>query len=188
MINRDKEKQASRLADEQALASGEKTRQQLREENHIFAGRKFIIQFNKEPIMSNKSFLLKIVVGDWSHDGHGRTESILIKSNRSYAQLDAAYLKGSSIVGFNIVKFVGSEWDSCCISKEEFLKLRELGLPKSCLEVEPYLDHDYKEVRVCTDDYMRLYLFIVKLGDPEFRYKIVKVVDVNINGYCLLGN
>jgi len=48
LINRAKEKQLSREADLDALASGEKTKQQLREENHIFAGRKFIINFSNE--------------------------------------------------------------------------------------------------------------------------------------------
>ncbi len=38
---RAREKQLSREADEQALASGEKTREQLRRENHLFAGQKF---------------------------------------------------------------------------------------------------------------------------------------------------
>ena len=45
IINRRREKQESRESDTQALVSGEKTREQLRLENHVFAGRKLHIIF-----------------------------------------------------------------------------------------------------------------------------------------------
>lgn len=119
-----------------------------------------------------------IVVGDWSGDGHEKTESFIIESNLSLDEIRAAYAKGSEILGVDIVKNVCAEYEDNLIpfaiaQKLNFHLKTEFTYDKGSREITPL-------------QWSNLFLGIVKLGSPEFTYEYVVSDNIlNIGGYGL---
>ena len=132
---------------------------------------------------------VEIVVGDWSGDGHGKTDTTMIKSSLSGTGIWKAYKKGIEIVGFDLTEF-GSDYEDGYLPTEHYEKLLELGCT---IEVDDYdpkdADEDKPEkVPLYSESYVDLFLFIVGLGDPEFRYKEADTSDsIHIGGYGLFN-
>lgn len=141
--------------------------------------------------------LVQVVVGDWSNDGHGRTETFFIRSSLNGYELDAAHRAGSSIVGFSLKDDICSGYDNCLITRTQLLKLQELGMT---YETENRTDNeddvvmtDYRDREIepsfyiGREDYFNFYLFIATLGNPEFKFELIKPGKVNIGGYGLFS-
>ena len=61
--------------------------------------------------------LTRIVIGDWSNnDGHGVTNSTLIRSNKNGIEIREAYRKGTKMVGFDLTKNVCHDYKDSNIS------------------------------------------------------------------------
>lgn len=62
-------------------------------------------------------YTIELKLGDWSHDGHGITESIYISSNISTLKLKKAYKLGAKILGFDFSEIVARNYEDSKIKK-----------------------------------------------------------------------
>lgn len=130
-----------------------------------------------------KKHNITIVVGDWSRDGHGMTETFSISSSLDRMKISEAYKKGVTKLGFSI--------SECCQNYEDpylddtNVKLLEAaGFDLTSLDA---FDPESEETlfSLLPDDFNNIYLFTVKLGDPSFEWEIIDSNRINIGGYGL---
>lgn len=130
-------------------------------------------------------YTTKLVMGDWSDDGHGKTEDIVIKSNLTSKQLEAAYKKGVKKLGFDFSEVCCADYEDSEVPEEYQEKLLKAGLadylPEDQLEGDGNWFDDFY-----TDHYMWVWMFIAHLGDPSLVWENAKEVNsINIGGYGL---
>lgn len=150
--------------------------------------------------MNNFPHSTTLVLGDWSDDGHGKTEIIIIHSNLDSEEITIAYNKASKKLGFKFMDDVCADYEDSGIPQEYLNTLIKNGLK---LEAIFDTDYDLKEARevlegddpdetvgLWTHSYTQIFLFIVKMGNPEFEYKIVEDDSnrIDIGGYGLFGS
>lgn len=138
--------------------------------------------------------IIRLIVGDWSDDGHGKTDVIRIKSNLSQKKLAKAYDKGTKKVGYNFMNEVAAEYEDGTISHNQYTRLKELGFDKYEIETSFWYDKkdktplDKRTYSISPSEYADLLLFICKLGDKSFEYEEVEDDSDSwtIGGYGLL--
>lgn len=139
-----------------------------------------------------------LVLGDWSDDGHGKTDIVIINSNLDAKELMTAYKKASKKLKFNFINDVATEYEDSLLPREGLQTLIDNGLD---LKTVFDTDYDLKEaqkvlegkeseedgVSLWTDSYTAIFLFIVKLGNPEFEFRFTDSEEsqINIGGYGL---
>jgi hypothetical protein len=144
--------------------------------------------------MSDLTFKVTLVVGDWSGDGHGQTDTIIIESNLDAKKIMSAYKKGSKKLGFDWINDVGAKYEDNLLPIDKLKKLIEHGLNLEEIfydwEVEEaqrlLKDDNSKGVQLWSHSYTTAFLFITKLGNKTFEYNfIVDDNRLNIGGYGL---
>lgn len=150
--------------------------------------------------------LITLVVGDWSHDGHGMCDKILIQSNADVSKIEAGYRAGTAKLGFDFCEEVASDYEDGRIHLAELKKLRDAGFKRK-LEDE----HTEEEAKAtakefekygrasqtnweywaggCLDPetYCEIYQFIVQLGDPLIVFTPIEHGELRIGGYGLFS-
>lgn len=125
-----------------------------------------------------KKNTITLTVGDWSDDGHGKTDTFLIKTKHNTKELNDAFKEGTRKIGFDLLK-------EC----DEYEKNELSEKAESCLKKAGYYGNNApEEGGAYPEEYIEIYLFICKLGDPDFKYKLIKPEEgnyVNIGGYGL---
>lgn len=113
----------------------------------------------------------KIVIGDWSNDGHGRTDDYIISTNLSSKEIDAAYKKAVKFIGIDMVEELCRDYNGD-ITKEQIEIFAAHGI-----EIEEYMDRD---------TFLWLWGEYIKLGNSDFEYKMAEDVEsIEIGGYGL---
>lgn len=120
---------------------------------------------------------INLIVGDWSGDGHEKTEVFIIESNLSPDEIKDAYAKGSKILGFNLIRKVCIEYE------DNFIPFSIAKILNSHLNTEFNIDGQLS--LVIPKQWVDLYLKIVHLGNDSFKYGYIAGVDINIGGYGL---
>jgi hypothetical protein len=46
---------------------------------------------------------ITVTMGDWSSDGHGKTESVVISTNLTSEEIEAGYKAGTKIIGKSFI-------------------------------------------------------------------------------------
>lgn len=140
------------------------------------------------------SHVTSLVIGDWSDDGHGKTDMTVIRSNLDSEQIGEAYEAGSKKLGFNFIEEVATDYEDSSLDLVKFKTLIDAGL--SIEEAFKY-DYEIKEAKkalededsegfhLWTESYRSIFLFIVKLGNKDFKYKISQGNQIHIGGYGL---
>lgn len=132
---------------------------------------------------------INLIVGDWSGDGHEKTEIIEIKCNLPLEELQMAYKKGSKKVGFDFINIVATDYEDSILHSKEWKKLEKLGCKIKLVlchgtdKQNPDYDLDYDG-----SSYVEILLFICSLGHPDLKYKFVEKDWTNqwtIGGYGL---
>lgn len=77
-------------------------------------------------------------IGDWSNDGHGVCEKVLIESTASLQEIRDAHFKMEEVTGINIHK-IANDYEDNTISSDTCLELIELGL-----DINSLLDGGYE--------------------------------------------
>jgi hypothetical protein len=153
----------------------------------------------------NKMYL---VLGDWSDDGHGKHDKILLESNISVEDIQNAYKSSCKMTGVSFnndedytetnrdwkesEKYViATEYDDGILSLFVFNILAGHGLTRKMLEdwdTENFHDHEIPDdgFGLTQETYVQLWIWFVKLSLPK--NTVLKVVEVNddipvINGY-----
>jgi hypothetical protein len=134
---------------------------------------------------------ISLVIGDWSGDGHDKRETIIILSNLNNKDINKAYKKGSEKLGFDFCNDVCRDYEDHEISKDKLDLLIANGLKIKDIAFD---DYDLKEfekdgtLRLWTEPFAEIYLFIVKLGNPDFEYTFLEGKSdpsIHIGGYGL---
>jgi hypothetical protein len=126
--------------------------------------------------------LIRIEYGDCSGDGHKITDTTLIRSNKTTTDLSKAYRKGSEIVGFDFKETVAKEFEDNVLPEAMANILQNYGIDLSGFD--SYTE-DLDDLTLMGEEYVKLYLKICQLGDPDFLYEYTKMNQINIGGYGL---
>ncbi len=127
---------------------------------------------------------INLTLGDWSADGHGKTDTITISSSLTAKQLEAAYKRGCKKIGFDLTEEVAEQYENSILEEEVAEKLRAAGF-----KVEDIVGTYEGELdNLCVESFVVIWLFIVKLAKPDFEYKIINNADIKIGGYGLFGS
>lgn len=131
---------------------------------------------------------IKLIVGDWSDDGHGKTDIYLIKSNLSKKDIEEAFDQGVAKIGCDITDHCKGYTDSK-IAREEYNKFVAQGFKRGDYIYEDE-DDESGPFYVSSETYRDLYLFTVKCGNDNFIFKHVfedRKNDIKIGGYGLFS-
>lgn len=149
---------------------------------------------------------MHLVLGDWSDDGHGKHDRILLESNVSVKDIQDAYKASCKLTGVSFNhnedftetdrpwqeadKYrIACEYENAQLSKFVFDILAKHGLTKEMIkEWEPsgYDELDEDGIGLCVENFIELWIWFVKLSLPKTA--IIKVVEEKdeipvINGY-----
>jgi hypothetical protein len=128
---------------------------------------------------------IKIMIGDWNGDGHNIYETYLIRSNFNKIWMSRAYEAASDELGFCFINEVATEYQNPYAPGYVVAKLREVLEDDNILMDDNMIDTDY---RIYSEQYLDIYLRILKFGDPDFRYEFVEHDDqIDIGGYGLFS-
>jgi hypothetical protein len=118
-------------------------------------------------------YTFKYTIGDWSDDGHGKTDVLQIRSNHTIEKITEAYNKSRKTTGIDFVYEVASDYQDRTYPVEKFL---DLGLDRdtACWENDP---DDDPEEWTCgyTDHYLLLMTWFCKLSLPDLIMESVEV-------------
>jgi len=137
----------------------------------------------------NKMYL---VLGDWSDDGHGKFEKILVEVNKTVEEVQNAYKASCKLTGIafdhdedytetnrgwkEAEKYrIAVEYEDSNLSGEVLEILTKFGCPLKMLE---YYNED-----ACQENYVKLWFWFINLSLPYLEYEIVADDTPNINGY-----
>lgn len=125
---------------------------------------------------------IQLILGDWSHDGHGKTETFIITSNLTRREILEAYDEGCDSLNCDLSSEISSEYEDHLLPASQVKKFLEKGFHFDELDFEKsgsiYLD---------TELYTELFLFTVKLGNPDFSHDYIELESINIGGYGLFS-
>ena len=116
---------------------------------------------------------IKLVVGDNSGDGHMHKDTIIVISTHPRDQVEKAHKKACDELGI--------DWYLICLEYEdnnidgEYLKILQKVIPN---EVG---DGYY----IYTEQFVSIYIALVRLGDPSIEIKIATYEHIYIGGYGL---
>ncbi len=129
---------------------------------------------------------VKLIVGDWSHDGHEKTKVFFVnvKGVKKEDNLLEAYNKGTELVGFDLTNEVCDDYKNDVLLHEYAAKLVELGLQDFILAT-PEEDEYENGYSLDPDTFADIYMFICKLGNPGLKYEILDPPELHIGGYGL---
>lgn len=127
---------------------------------------------------------INLTIGDYSGDGHDKSDKYLIESNLSLSELKQAYEIGTEKVGFDFYRTVAEAYEDNYISIEQLSILKNLGFGD--LFDEPYCKGSEK-IRLEAEEYVNIFLFICKLGNEQFEHEFISdnSDNWNIGGYGL---
>jgi len=148
--------------------------------------------------MSTLDNTISLVLGDPSDDGHGKTDTFVIKSNLDQKDIEAAYKKGSEKLGFNLINEVCEEYEDSLLPKDKIDILVKNGFTIDNLmsssdydredAEEAFEDDESSGFNINSEYFANTYLFIVKLGNKDFQYEMLKGKlnpTIDIGGYGL---
>lgn len=147
--------------------------------------------------MEKLKYNLQLVLGDWSHDGHNQTDFILLNTNLSKDEIKDAYALAIKKLGFDFTQEVCSEYEDNLLYEKHLdllllqgFKIGDLGLldEYSKKEAVKFFNKKIKTLKLYTEEYLNIYLFIIKLGNPNFKYKIIEDSWIDIGGYGLYSS
>ena len=136
-----------------------------------------------------------LVLGDWSDDGHGKTEKKLYGVNKTVLEVQEAYKASCRLTGFSFnlgedhTGVTGRSYEESAahqiavrykqdtLSKEVYLMFKEHGYDFSNWDVSD-LEYIYIE-----ENFEDLWWFFVKLSLLDVEYTPVEDTIPNINGY-----
>ena len=142
------------------------------------------LESNITMILEGSQFTINLVMGDWAIDGHGQTETVTISSNLPKDALIQAYEAGEVKADVKFQKEVASVYEDNFISCRIVNKLAEHGfnIKEFSEDISPS-ERGY----ILADSYHLVWLWIAKLGNPNFDYELVNISKINIGGYGLFS-
>jgi hypothetical protein len=147
----------------------------------------------------NLKHVIALMLGDLPCEDGGR-DTFYVHTSHPAVELSAAFELGTGQVGYDLTEKVAAEENDNTITAAQLQRLLDLGL-----QVD--LEHDELLWEGCFDDkpisfeealtaralfsmgeemYIKLYMFIARLGEPTLEYKLLDLEQVRIGGGGLL--
>jgi len=135
-----------------------------------------------------------LVLGDWDGDGHGKTEKVLVTTNKTVKEIQDAYKASCKLTGVEFNhnedyterkrgweerrKFqIGVDYESGIQITTEVKK----ALANHGMKIPKYiLDEDFNDSE---QEFTKLWFDFVKLSLPDLKYKIIEDNTPCINGH-----
>jgi hypothetical protein len=129
----------------------------------------------------------KLVVGDWSSDGHGISDTTVCICNHSNGEVMDAHKKLAS-KGINLLSQC-NRYDDSKLGKDFIEKLNGIGFNLSEIDFDDLVLGE-GEVYINGDDWVKLYMELVKIEIPDLQYKFINdgLPSIYIGGYGLYSN
>ena len=125
---------------------------------------------------------IRLVVGDWSGDGHDKTDGFIFRTNWPKESAIKAYTKGAKILGFDLHSDYCNGYQDSGIPEEAIATLEKNGLLDREKD-EWYEDEGYL---IGPTMWATLYMRVAQLGEPNFTFKeSVSKSEINVGGYGL---
>ena len=101
--------------------------------------------------MSEKH-VFRLMLGDWSGDGHGIDTTYRIQSNKPIEEVRAAYFSALEQTGLDLTEEVCAEYEDNVITEEMVSRLKGLGLPvpadREWVQTDEFVDDNTLTVNV----------------------------------------
>lgn len=127
-------------------------------------------------------YKIAITVGDYSGDCHDKKDIFLFQSNCSSSALYSAYRRGVKIVDVDLSRDVCANYGGSTIMGAYYTKLLSHKLIDKTFNC--YGDEDDR-IFIYPEEFVKIYLGIVKLGFPDFSFEEIMPDTINIGGYGL---
>ena len=124
-----------------------------------------------------------LILGDPFNKGHEKVEKIKLDSNLTLEEIEKAYQKGSQLIGVDVITQMFNSYDNNKISAILLNKLYKFGFSLSSLKKELFKKMDNVEIQLIKSDFVDIVLFVVKLGNNNFNYKLIENKEWYIGGY-----
>lgn len=134
--------------------------------------------------MKNK---YKWVIGDWSDDGHGKSQNIIFETNHDIANIQVAYIQSCKLTG--VAFHHGPDEGMTSFPEIKYRILEEYDDPSIPDEViEVFKSHglcrEYSEIKYLSPSELGSILcWFISLSLDDFKYKIIKDEVLPINGW-----
>ena len=123
----------------------------------------------------------RLTIGDWSGDGHGRSEDFLVISNVPVERVREAHYKIRDATGIDI-ESISSEYEEDEIDEETVVALKEMGF-----EFENSTGMGDGIVNV--PEMARLWVFLLQKADPTLELSMIEdeIPRLQFYGFDSLG-
>lgn len=111
---------------------------------------------------------IKFPVGDWSNDGHGQCEWVLLDSSVPVDDLREMYFNACSQSGIVFDREICSSYDDNQIEKKQ---LQKLGITK---EEVSFDEEEYEDFGVTTELFMRIFIAWMKKHNPGLELTVIE--------------
>lgn len=127
-------------------------------------------------------YQFNVNIGDWSDDGHGKTDTFLFESNYPVDHLQKAYKKSVKTTGLELSD-VCREYEEDKINEDDFAKLKKLGCSMDLMSPDADVG-DYGGASPNPEGLAEIMMWFVGLSMPEdFTCKRMANDVANFNGY-----
>jgi hypothetical protein len=155
------------------------------------------VKIAEKNVQMTSKFQFYIVLGDWSSDGHGKSEKILIESNTPVSELQQAYKKSCKKTGISFhhdYPRLKAEKIEICTKYEEsqmtdqiYHALKKINCPFDDLDFDgigddKITDENFDEIYFNSDSFLNLLMWFIGLS-IEFEWQKVKESIPCFNGY-----
>lgn len=148
-------------------------------------------------------YIVKLTLGDWSEDGHGKSKEYLFKSNYPVETIQEAYKTSCRLTGvqfnynqdyteglcsgYGSWRQIFTEYEDSSLAPDAIIALREHGLDPAKYCSEKYTDEDLQEdnhMSFDVDGAADLIMAFIKLSMPkDWNYDKIKLESKAINGW-----
>jgi hypothetical protein len=139
--------------------------------------------------MTELKYIVELLMGDPSGDGHDKHTTIHIRSNLSAEQIEIAFRKGTNKIQLDITQCC-ADYEDNSLTKKQFEILKQAGWdPENCWNYNYAKEHgqldDDDSFSLSTDEFANIYVFTVQKGDSSFEYERLSFECIDIGGYGL---
>lgn len=124
---------------------------------------------------------IRLIMGDTSDDGHGKTITICYDVNVSSYELKQAFIRGTDTLGVDLEEICSGYGDNI-LDNEDYEKLSKH------IDVESIgFDIFEDEINIPHEAYAELWMRIAQVGDPSIKFELLHDTDdeIDIGGYGL---
>jgi hypothetical protein len=121
---------------------------------------------------------VNLTIGDAFANGHKMAEDVQIRVNVSAEEIQAAYEAGSNKIGVDIINTVAVGFKDNLLPREI-----EEGLRKHVGRLYLRADRVHGRIEITSKVWVRIFMYVVKLGNPDIRFKTLEYPTLVIGGY-----